>query len=582
MSSTDSQYTYSAVITNNGPAELGVTSNVTSSSSSVLVVEGTLVFGSVDANGTRASANTFTIQQSSQATFDPSVLTWNSGAVGTPVPISLLDSGQYDATTGDGIYTGSFVPPTSGEYTASLQATGTSGGAAFSRTATTKFQVNDPNASLGAFSDAPVDTNGNGLTDIVNVTAAVTVQSAGSYRFTMNLRASNGMTMAANGTAALAAGPQQVTVGFPASGLIGMGVDGPYERVSALLLQEVGTSEAVAGYSADAGATQAYPLSSFDRGPMYFNGQNSAAGIVTGQGSTFDILRVQLGVTFAPPPPGTFQWDCSWEGTLSDSNGAQIDFATGNTAYSAGFSSGNQAITLDFNGNRIAQSGQAGPYIVSGVGLHCDGVDLFMQTPFSTQSFTVSQFTNAAPDFVLGGQPAVRAIAQGETVEYKLNLTALGGFQGMVNFTATSFPQDASGVLGIASLPGSGIFPLDVTTATTTPTGVYSIPVGYSSGVAEKSLTLTLTVTSGDVSILMGPPNPGPLQAGQTQQFYATVQNTSNDGVIWSLSSPIGTIDATGLYTAPSSIASPTSLYVVATAVVDSTISQSILLTVTP
>ena len=247
---------------------------------------------SVDANGTRASANTFTIQQSSQATFDPSVLTWNSGAVGTPVPISLLDSGQYDAATGDGIYTGSFVPPTSGEYTASLAASGTSGGAAFPRTATSKFQVNDPNASLGAFSDAPVDANGNGLTDIVNVTAAVTVQSAGSYRFTMNLRATNGMTMAASGTAALAAGPQQVTVGFPASGLIGLGVDGPYERVSALLLQEVGTSEAVAGYSADAVATQAYPLSSFDRGPMYFDGQNSATGIVTGQGSTFDILRV--------------------------------------------------------------------------------------------------------------------------------------------------------------------------------------------------------------------------------------------------------------------------------------------------
>ena len=243
---------------------------------------------------------------------------------------------------------------------------------------------------------------------------------------------------------------------------------------------------------------------------------------------------------------------------------------------------GDQAITLDFNGNRIAQSGMAGPYVVSGVGLHCDGVDLFMQTPFSTQAFAVSQFTYAAPDFVLGGQPAVRAIAQGETVEYTLNLTALGGFQGIVNFTATSFPQDASGVLGIASLPGSGIFPLDVTTAATTPTGVYSIPVGYSSGSVGKSLTLTLTVTSGDVSILMGPPNPGPLQAGQTQQFYATVQNTSNNGVIWSLSSPIGTIDATGLYTAPSSIASPTSLYVVATAVVDSTISQNILLTVTP
>ena len=581
VSSTDSQYTYSAGLTNHGTAELGVIAGVTSSSAAVQVVSGTLVFGFVAANSTRVSANTFTIQQNSQAAFDPDALNWAATSAGTPAKIPLRDSGKYDYAPGDGIYTGSFVPRTAGEYTASLTATGTSRGVAFARTASTTFRVYEGFTTIGAFSDAPVDTDGNGLTDRIDVTVDVNVHTPGSYRFSMSLRSGKDDTVDERATMTLAAGPQRITLGFPAADLIRMGADGPYERVSALL-RETGPDETVAAYLADGGPTQAYRLSSFDHGPIFFNGRNSAAGVAAEEGGTFDWLRIRLGVTLGPLPFGTSDWNCSWEGTLSDSTGAQIEFANWHTKYRAGFSSGDRAIILDFNGNRIARSGRNGPYIVSGVGLHCNDMALFPKAPFSTQAFTAAEFTYVAADFTLNAQPAVRVISQGKTVWYRLDLTLLGAFEGIVNVSATSLPPDARGVLGISSLRNSGPYPFKVTTATTTPTGVYSIPVGYSSGGVAKTLNLTLTVTSADVTIGIDPQDTGTLHAGQRQQFHATVPNTSNNAVVWSLSSPIGTIDATGLYIAPSPVPAPTKIFVRATTVVDPTIYQDLLVTLMP
>jgi hypothetical protein len=58
----------------------------------------------------------------------------------------------------------------------------------------------------------------------------------------------------------------------------------------------------------------------------------------------------------------------------------------------------------------------------------------------------------------------------------------------------------------------------------------------------------------------------------QTQQFAATVQNTTNQGVTWAVTggSANGTIDANGLYTAPAVLPNPASVTVTATSVADS------------
>jgi hypothetical protein len=96
---------------------------------------------------------------------------------------------------------------------------------------------------------------------------------------------------------------------------------------------------------------------------------------------------------------------------------------------------------------------------------------------------------------------------------------------------------------------------------------------------------------AGAISVSISPQTAS-VQVGFTTQFTATVQNDPmNKGVIWSVSpSPgsnctgtgCGTIDATGKYTAPSTIHDAPGLYVIATSVADRSKSGTAVVFVTP
>ena len=61
------------------------------------------------------------------------------------------------------------------------------------------------------------------------------------------------------------------------------------------------------------------------------------------------------------------------------------------------------------------------------------------------------------------------------------------------------------------------------------------------------------------------------LFASQSQQFTATVTGASNTNVTWSMTPAVGTLSPTGLYTAPSSITTPQTVYITATSQADGT-----------
>jgi hypothetical protein len=61
------------------------------------------------------------------------------------------------------------------------------------------------------------------------------------------------------------------------------------------------------------------------------------------------------------------------------------------------------------------------------------------------------------------------------------------------------------------------------------------------------------------------------LTATQTKQFRATVGGAFNSAVRWTRSPNVGTISATGLYTAPAAIAAPVTVTVAATSLADPT-----------
>src|SRR6202142_562350 len=134
---------------------------------------------------------------------------------------------------------------------------------------------------------------------------------------------------------------------------------------------------------------------------------------------------------------------------------------------------------------------------------------------------------------------------------------------------------------------------------TISPSGFYSAPttvaaqqtvsvIATSKDDPSKSATATVTLLPAAVHVppavsVSVSPQTVALQAGQTQQFAATVTNAADTAVTWSLTpSDAGTIDANGFYAAPSAIASPQTVAVTAASEADPTKTGSATLTLIP
>ena len=112
----------------------------------------------------------------------------------------------------------------------------------------------------------------------------------------------------------------------------------------------------------------------------------------------------------------------------------------------------------------------------------------------------------------------------------------------------------------------------------------YSGPIALTNSATISSVAIKASVRSSIVShvfkvlvpitIALTPGNVT-LAPAQTQGFTATVADSSNTGVAWSLNPAVGSISAVGLYTAPASIGNAQSIQVTATSAADPTKSAS-------
>ena len=158
-----------------------------------------------------------------------------------------------------------------------------------------------------------------------------------------------------------------------------------------------------------------------------------------------------------------------------------------------------------------------------------------------------------------------------------------------VTFTAAVSPSAATGtvqfldggtVLGSSTLASSqAAFTIGSLSVGSNPiTAAYS---GNSTYAGSTSTVITQTVTP-PIAVTLSP-NSITLGGAQTQQFTATVTNTSNTAVTWSLSpAGVGTIDSTGLYTAPTPIAGQQTVTVTATSQADTTKSAAATIALLP
>ncbi|MEO7651177.1 MAG: DUF4214 domain-containing protein [Bryobacteraceae bacterium] len=314
----------------------------------------------------------------------------NASLGGTPVAVTLLDSGPNDFAVGDGLYTGTAVTGAPGNYTVAVRSTGSAGGATFVRVATTTFKVIPALAAFASFSDAAVDDNSNGKPDRVTVTASLNVQTGGKFQFGVTLLASNGNIAKASGIATLTPGTRTLTASLAAKDIVGLGINGPYAMRDAILILQDGVDNPQVDYRASPGNTAAYALTTLDQGTLFFTGQNAAAGIDTNANGKFETLRVTAGVSVATA--GTYQWS----GRLVNSAGTEIDFVSGSASFVAG---SNNTATFNFSGTKIGQACAAGVFAVRAVLLFGSGSSIVSDELFRTASFNPTQFEGANCSF---------------------------------------------------------------------------------------------------------------------------------------------------------------------------------------
>ena len=278
------------------------------------------------------------------------------------------------------------------------------------------------------------------------------------------------------------------------------------------------------GASADLGGNGA-PLFFVSSGqiniqvPWELAGQTQARLTITAGGVTSNPQTVSL-ATFAP---GIFQ--------LANGQGAILIANTATVAAPVASIAGSQA--------RPANPGEF-------ITIYCTGLG-----PVTNQPPTAAP-ASGSPLSVTTTTPAV----------------SVGNIPGTVSFS------------GLA--PGFvGLYQVDVQIPANAPLGS-AVPVTVQVGSAvSNSVTVAIaSSTTGGLSVQVSP-NPASLITGQRQQFTANVTNTANKAVNWAVNgvsggnSAVGTVSASGLYTAPDFVPNPPSVTITATSQADSSKSGS-------
>jgi len=451
---------YTVRFSTGSSSEVAVISQITTDSpigAALIATDPTLVLGS-------AAVLTAAIFEGSQAIAGANIVATVVPPSGPPVTLTLRDDGGAgDNAAGDGLYSGQFIPASTGAYNASAVITGTSaGGAAFTRHGATSFVVVAKTSVLdGTFTDGGVDDNFDGLFDRVSMQVHTVTTVAGKYRAFVHLSTATGKELVRSGEADLTTASQGVTVDFEAEALLALQENGPY-NVDLIELVFLGPSGATPADSVeDAGQTRAYQLSQFQRPLLALTGIASDQGFDDNGNGKFDRLVVSLQVDVVRS--GFYSWGYK----LTDQALREIEFGSGNAFFNAGL---NQ-LAVTFEGARIGASGASGPYQLRDLLVQGPGVSLVVSDVGHTQAYGNAQFeggtANRPPVADAGADRTIEAT--GATTPVTLDGTASSDPDG----DALSYEWRDSGGNLVA----------------TTATAVVALPLG--------ARTFTLTVNDG-------------------------------------------------------------------------------------
>jgi len=228
------------------------------------------------------------------------------------------------------------------------------------------------------------------------------------------------------------------------------------------------------------------------------------------------------------------------------------------------------AATVTNSGNTAVIWSVSGAGKVSSSGLYTAPASVTAQQSVTVTATSQANSSKAAsatitlmPPVAVSVSPTTATLYGGQTQQFAATV---------INTSNTAVTWSVSGVGAISSI-GLYTAPASVTTQQTVT--VTATSQASSTAVASSTITLLPPVS---VSIN---PSTATLYGGQTQQFAATVTNTSNTAVTWTLTGA-GTVSSTGLYTAPSSVTTQQTVTITATSQATSAAMASATITLYP
>ncbi|HXN94269.1 MAG TPA: hypothetical protein VN879_07185, partial [Candidatus Acidoferrales bacterium] len=145
-------------------------------------------------------------------------------------------------------------------------------------------------------------------------------------------------------------------------------------------------------------------------------------------------------------------------------------------------------------------------------------------------SFKFPSCGSTTADFSLSTSPPSQSVVQGQGATYTATVTALSGFSGTVNFSASGLPSGASASFNPTSVSGSGSSTMTVTTLTSTPAGTYTITITGASPGLTHTTTVSLTVNAAAQPNFSLSASPSSVTVTQGNSGTSTITVTPQNG----------------------------------------------------
>jgi triacylglycerol esterase/lipase EstA (alpha/beta hydrolase family) len=310
--------------------------------------------------------------------------------------LAFYDDGSHgDLTPNNGVYTAEFTAlSTNGHAVISLGATKGS----ITRLAEASIAVASQTAQFQYVNyEYPLDTNGNGLYDNLNIDIYADIIQSGQFEFQGTLVDGAGQPVATGyysslmaGTGPLSTGWQSIELTFDGSEIYQHGVNGPYSLTN-FTIYDVSEDTLEVDTATNVYATAAYSIDQFEHETIALAGGSDEAFDEDGNG-LYDWLLVTLNVNVAVPG------DYDVNGRLVNPGGSEIAWTAGQF-YAP--TSGVYPVDLWFDGYEIGAHKSNGPFTIQDVSISDSyGInDASFGQAYTTQAYSVLDFDGVFATF---------------------------------------------------------------------------------------------------------------------------------------------------------------------------------------